>query len=373
MVNVAPSFDESIWYINQRNNNGSLQRTWGRIQQQRWVNALYLKYEGDIDTIKEVTNFTQGELETFIRIVKIKDFVSDENVSALLDPDILEKAKARNFPVTILERLISNPVVREKWGIVYDGFDVNIVSNRQSFFNLFAELIKRIVLRDTTFAESPDRITTRTVTSHLNQILESLPLVSFEPDPVAGVEVEVEETPIISVIPASSTPPVPALSIQERRIIIKNDPNRNFLIPEFYEINTTNYRLNELFKELQKIRLTHKNCIGASLRVLIDLAVLNYINNENLETDICRSYSCGLRDVTLKRRIEYIKSNKLTGLPERVAIRLLDEVNEYSLDVLNGYIHGTDVHYLSKNFLNNFWNFLFPFLEVLLDIRERNV
>ena len=44
--------------------------------------------------------------------------------------------------------------------------------------------------------------------------------------------------------------------------------------------------------------------------------------------------------------------------------------SEYSLDVLNGYVHSQDTHYLSKQFLNGFWDFLFPLFEVLIEIKE---
>lgn len=374
MVNVAPSFEDSIWYINQRNNNSSLQRSWGRVQQQRWVSDLYDKYVGDIDKIKDVTHMSQGDLESIIRILKIKDFVSEPEVSALLDTEVREKATSRNFPVTILERLLTNPTVREKWGIEYNGVDVKITSNKSSFYHLFAEIIKRIVLRDTVYKESPDRITTRTVTTHLDNILSTLPEVSFDSENAE----DTDETLINETSPSNGSPDPtsniePELTIQEQRTKLKNDPNRHFLIPDFYEINTTNYRLNGLFEELQKIRLTHKNCIGASLRVLLDLAVLNYINNEALEQPISTIYKCSLRDVQLKKRLEYIRTNKVNGQPQKVASRLIDENAEYSLDVLNGYVHGTDVHYLTKSFLNNFWSFLFPLLEILLDIKEKNV
>jgi len=374
MVNVAPSFEDSIWYINQRNNNSSLQRSWGRVQQQRWVSDLYVKYEGDIDIIKDVTHMSQGDLESIIRILKIKDFVSEPQVSTLLESDVQEKAVSRNFPVTILERLLANPTVREKWGIQYDGINVNITSNKNSFYHLFAEVIKRIVLRDTIYKDSPDRITTRTVTTHLDNILSTLPEVSFEPNDAGdGIENPIGDTSPENPSPGPAPDTEPELTVMELRARQKNDPNRHFLIPDFYEINTTNYRLNGLFEELQKIRLTHKNCIGAALRVLLDLAVLNYINNEALEQPISVAYRCTLRDVQLKKRIEYIKTNKLNGQPQKVASRLIDENAEYSLDVLNGYVHGTDVHYLTKPFLNNFWSFLFPLLEILLDIKEKNV
>jgi hypothetical protein len=369
MVNVAPTFDESIWYINQRNNNSSLQRSWGRVQQQRWVNDLYIKYEGNMERIKEITHMGQGDLESIIRILKIKDMVSLPQVAALLDQDVYERATSRSFPVTILERLLANPDVREKWGLEYEGVNVKVVANRDSFYRLFAEVTKRIVLRDTVYRDSTDRISTRTVTTHLTEILETLPEVSFDLDQASPIDL----SDAVATIPSISqeNEPVEVLSPQELRVIAKNDPNRSSLIPSFYEINTTNYRLNGLFIELQKVKFTHKNCIGACLRVLLDLAVLNFINNEGLETSICSQYSSGLRDITLKKRIEFLKANSLNGSPHRVADRLLQERSEYSLDVLNGYIHGTDVHYLTKPFLNNFWNFLFPLFEVLLDVRER--
>ncbi|MBE9602664.1 hypothetical protein [Pedobacter sp. MC2016-24] len=372
MVNVAPSFEESIWYINQRNNNSSLQRSWGRVQQHRWVNDLFVRFGGDIEKIKDITNFGQGDLESIIRVLKIKDFVDKPEVAEQLGDDILTRAKARNFPVTILERLLSSPEVREKWGVEYDGVNVNIVSNKKSFYNLFADLIKKIVQRDTVYKDAPDRITTRTVTTHLKDILAGLPEVNFEKDDEGDTDEQKVVNNSVKKTDVEGIEEEPELTIEEQRALIKNDPNRAFLIPNFYEINTTNYRLNGLFQELQKIRLTHKNCIGACLRVLLDLSVLNYINNEGIETDIASAYKVSFRDVQLKKRIEFIKTNKLTDQTKKIAARLLDENSEYSLDVLNGYVHGKDIHYLTKSFLNNFWNFLFPLFDLFLDIKEKN-
>lgn len=50
--------------------------------------------------------------------------------------------------------------------------------------------------------------------------------------------------------------------------------------------------------------------------------------------------------------------------------KLLNPENEYSLDVLNGYIHSNDTHYSGKQFLNGFWDFLFPLFEKILEINE---
>ncbi len=48
-VNVAPTFEDAEWYINQRNSSSSLQRKWSRVQQQRWISTLYEKHNGDLE------------------------------------------------------------------------------------------------------------------------------------------------------------------------------------------------------------------------------------------------------------------------------------------------------------------------------------
>lgn len=122
---------------------------------------------------------------------------------------------------------------------------------------------------------------------------------------------------------------------------------------------------------LKKISLGYKNIVSASLRVFLDLAVLNYIETEGIENDLKSHYKEDLKNIPLKKRLEYIKANKLNGKTQIIVTKLIDPSQQYSLDVLNGYVHGQDSHYLNKEFLNGFWDFLFPLFQVLLDIREK--
>ncbi len=96
------------------------------------------------------------------------------------------------------------------------------------------------------------------------------------------------------------------------------------------------------------------------------MCVLKYIESENLVEEIQRKFNVKFKDLSLKYRLEYLKTNCLTGKPKK----LLQHTNEYSLDVLNGYVHGQDSHYLGKSFLNGFWDFMFPLLEQLVEINE---
>ena len=59
----------------------------------------------------------------------------------------------------------------------------------------------------------------------------------------------------------------------------------------------------------------------------------------------------------------HFRNQQASGRPQTIITRLIDPSQEYSLDVLNGYIHSQDSHYTNKRFLNSFWDFLFPLFE----------
>jgi hypothetical protein len=378
-VNVAPSFEDAEWYINQRNSSSTLQRRWSRVQQQRWIVTLYQKHDGDLDRILSVTKLTKSELEGIIRTLKIKDFVKLDIVKNNLTEEEFQLADSYRFPITILERFFSFADVKEKWGLEYDGLDVNIISNQDSFYGAFTELIKRIVNKE------DDKINTRLKKEDLEEVLGSLPSVIFNSDEEDETEGEennstddgsenTESTDnsdssgeSTSDNTESETEPEPQPDPINH---LKGNPNRPKMVLDIYSLNTDSYRLLGLFNEFKKISLTYKNTVSASLRVFLDLAVFKFIETEDIEDDLKRYYRDELKNISLKKRLEYIKTNKLSGKPQNIVSRLIDPSSQYSLDVLNGYIHSQDTHYLNKQFLNGFWDFLFPLFQEFLDIRE---
>lgn len=361
LVCVAPSFDSAEWYINQRNNTSSLQRPWSRVQQQRWIASLYEKYEGDIDQILLITNLDKSEIESYIRILKLKDFINIPEIKNELTPNEYAKANSYKFPITILERFFNYVEVKERWGVEYDGIEIRIKSNISSFYNAYVALIKRIV------CEGDDQINTRFKSDDIASILDSLPAVSFDPPSLEDEAREIpptgNDTPEPEPQPNPDPSPIPLPQ--------KNDPNRSRVVLKIYELNTGNAKLLALFNELKEIPFRYNHCIAATVRVFLDVAVLNYIQTEGIEGAIKAHYKCELRDVILKKRLEYIKTKHLSGKPQSVVNKLLNPENEYSLDVLNGYIHSNDTHYSSKQFLNGFWDFLFPLFEKILEIKEK--
>jgi hypothetical protein len=318
--------------------------------------------------LASITKMSRGELEQFIRMTKLMDLIEEHDVKSLLTDEEYAAGSHYRFPITIIERFfLSNSIVAERWGIEFDGMDIVFKSKKSSFLHAFAALIKRILAKD---VEPAKAINTRTITSNLEEILSSLPAVSF--DNRSATDTEKQTTDADNTAdkkedqkPAEKLPKPPKPSVQ------KNDPYRLRLILSIYTINTANYRLSSLFNELKEVPVKYCNSIAASTRIFLDLAVLNYLETEGLSQDLQEQQQTGLKDITLSRRMEFIKQNGITAANQKIISKLLNPSNEYSLDVLNGYVHSNNTHHLNKQFLNGFWDFLFPLLQELVVINEK--
>lgn len=373
-VCIAPSFEACLWYINQRHASSSIQRRWSRHQQQRWIAELYDRYDGDIAKVTSITRLNRSQLKSILRILKIRDFALTNSVFEKLSADDQISVRSHRLPMTILERWFENLIVKEKWGIVFDEENVHLTSNRKSFFSAYTEWIKLVLHRD-----EPDvriRIDTRTITSNFDEILKELPEVSFDKNNHEPSEVKNESDNGNS--NQNSNPE--NLEKQEKedenpkpQKPLYRDPERNQLVVSTYMLKTTNYKLDALFEEFKKIPSSrYKNCVAASLRVFLDLAVSEYIAEKNYTNNLEKQYQCSYHDITLKKRLEYLKSNSLKSTKPacKVLEKLLNHSNHYSLDILNNYIHGKDTQHTGKQFLNGFWDFLFPLFEEIIDIKE---
>lgn len=378
-VNVAPSFEEAEWYINQRNSTSSLQERWTRVQQQRWIATLYNKHNGDINKILSIVKMDKSEIESFIRILKIKDFVKNKSVKRNLTEEEFEKANSYRFPITILERIFNLSDARTAWGIEYNGVDVVINSNKKSFYNLFSELIKKIINKE---------INTRFTKEDWPEIFSTLPQVLFTSNNDSDEDIseddvnngnghnqgEVDEPLDVESTSNENDEPETNHGEVQSSQSLKNNPDRSRVIIKIYSINTDSCRLQGIFEELKKIPVAkYPNNVAASLRIFLDLAILKYIETEGLESDIKTQYKESLKNIQLRKRLGFLVQNKIKKeKPKKIINILLNSSNQYSLDVLNGYMHSKDTHYLNKQFLNGFWDFLFPLFEELLDIKEEN-
>lgn len=372
-VNIAPSFEDAEYYINQRHGLASLLRPWSRLQRLRWIANLYEKYDHDFEKVAEKTGYSKGELDNALRILRLRDYSLEHGVLKHLSTDEKQLVKSHRLPVTILERWFGNAVVRERWGIQFNGADFSLISTKKSFNAAYAKWISLVLCRDEPNV-SP-RINTRTITVDLEKILEALPEVVLED----GHDLPEEEVDDES-SPDGDAPATPSKDDGEDQEDEKpksfvNNPNRPKLVPGECSIKTGNHKIEALLGELKKIppdRYPH--CLAASIRVFVDLCVHDFIVDEDHVAALKKMYKSDFRDISLKKRLEFIKKNHkpINSKQSGVIQKLLNSENEFSLDTLNSYIHGSDTHHTGKVFLNNFWDFLFPLLQLTISMEYKH-
>jgi len=324
-----------------------------------------------------ITRLNKSQLVSTLRILKIRDWALNKEVLNNLSIDDQESVKSHRLPMTILERWFDNPVIKEQWGIEFNEDNVNILSDKKSFFIAYTKWIKLVLHRDEPDVEI--RINTRTITSHLNDILSGLPKVSFETgeetngtthaesahnnDNGGDSEPHGNEEAAGQAEDDSTKQPEP----------LSKNPNRPKLVIFTCKLTTSNYKLDALFNEFKAIPIDrYKNCLAASLRVFLDLAISEYTSAEGCRENMRKTYKTDYYAISLQKRLEYLKSHNLKSKKPacKVLEKLLNHSNTYSLDILNNYIHGKDTHHTGKQYLNGFWDFLFPLFEELLDIKE---
>ena len=185
--------------------------------------------------------------------------------------------------------------VREAWGFEFDGTKITF-KNKSGFLTAFTEVIRRIVSNETDY-----KLDTRNVSADkIEELLAKLPKVDTEkadPYEVGTFTAEGPEEEEQIVVPA----PKP------KSRSLKGDLNRNKLIIECYNLNTTEARLSQLFKELKQLSVNRYTSVcAAAVRIFLELAVLDYIQSERLESQMCKDFNCDFKKIILKSRIDYL-------------------------------------------------------------------
>ena len=365
-VSVAPSLEECEWYINQRHATSSLQRSWSRLQQQRWIVELYDKYGGDVEKVKTITGLSKSQLDSTIRILWLRDLALKPEIINQLNAFEQEKIRSHRIPMTILERWFDKHELRKGWGIVHNEEKVEITSDLPSFCNAYATLLKFIIHRDD--KDFHPKVNTRTITDNFEEIFKELPPVSLAPllpESTVPEDADTEEL-------ATTEPELPKTEPDIKPPLLRN-PNRNQIVVNT-TLNTSNFKLNSLFREFKILPVgRYRTCAAASLRVFLDVAVNEYISTENRQDEVKTRYRAReFYEVRLQSRLEFIKQEMLSSRTPSVKVvnKLLYPENDFSLDTLNSYVHGSATHNINKQFINRFWDFLFPLFEKILDIKE---
>lgn len=361
-VNIAPSFEDAEWYISQRNSTSSIQQKWSRLQQMRWIESLYDKYADVPDVLEQKSSMSVSQIEQIVRYIRLLNIVEENQVKEALTDAEYKAATAHTFPITIFERFFDLTKVRDAWGFEFDGTKITF-KNKAGFLTAFTEVIRRIVSNKQDY-----KLDTRNVSADkIDDLLEKLPKVDINtPDPYeVGAKAESE-----SETEEQTEEPQPKPKPKD----LKGDLNRNKLILGCYHLNTTEARLSQLFGELKRLSVnSYTSVCAAAVRIFLELAVLDYIQSEGLEAQMRKDFKNDFKNIILKSRIDYLSRKSRLKDNQKVRKILKDLINEretYTLDILNGYVHSKETEYLNKQYLNGFWDHIFPLLQAMLDITE---
>lgn len=361
-VNIAPSFEDAEWYISQRNSTSSIQQKWSRLQQMRWIESLYDKYADVPDVLEQKSSMSVSEIEQIVRYIRLLNLVEEDQVKETLTDAEYKAATAHTFPITIFERFFNLTKVRDAWGFEFDGTKITF-KNKAGFLTAFTEVIRRIVSNKRDY-----KLDTRNISADkIDDLLEKLPKVDINtPDPYeVGAKAESE-----SVTEGQTEEHQPKPKPKD----LKGDLNRNKLILGCYHLNTTEARLSQLFGELKRLSVnSYTSVCAAAVRIFLELAVLDYIQSEGLEEQMRKDFKNDFKNIILKSRIDYLSRKSRLKDNQKVRKILKDLINEretYTLDILNGYVHSKETEYLNKQYLNGFWDHIFPLLQAMLDITE---
>lgn len=366
-VCLAPTNEDARWYILQRHSVASYQVRWQRLQQQRYIISVYDSVHQDIDKTINATGFKRAAIIEALRYVKIRDMATHEEVLTHLTTDERAQVNSHKINMTVLERWFGNSQVREAWHIEFDENGVTINADLNSFYVAYSKFLKLMLSKNNQLGYL---VNTRTIDSKFQEIFESLPKV---------ISLQEQDTPCAPEKTSLMTEKATEESKESRlpkktpETILKGDPKRRQLTDNYHEITTKSYKLNALFKELQKLPIyTYPNVAAASIRILLDLAVDDFIVSSNgLKSEMAKRMKKGYHEITISQKLTTLRGEFIDDREvNKVIDQLLHASNDHSLNTLNEYIHGSKVHKVDPQFLNRFWDMLSPLFGILINLKE---
>ena len=379
-VCLAPSYEESRWYILQRHSPmASEQIRWQRLQQQRFIINVYDSAGQNIDETINITGFKRSAIIEALRYVKIRDIATKFEVTSFLNTAEKEQVYSHKISMSVLERWFGNAAVRKAWHIEFNENGATFNADEASFYAAYAQFLKLMFSKDN---ELGFKVDTRKIDTHFQEIFDYLPKVkSLEegkasPTPTSpsaqGAPTKPDsETPTSK--PDSQAPDSQAPTSQpEPTPTLKGNPNRRQLTDKFHDITTKSYKLKAVFKELQELPIRkYPNITAASIRIFLDLAVDEYVNSADLKEEVARRKGKSYNKVTLSEKLNLLRDEFIDDRDANNTIRdLSNHTNDFSLSTLNGYIHGNKVDKVEPQFINRFWDMLSPLLSILINLRE---
>jgi len=251
-------------------------------------------------------------------------------------------AVANNFPITTLDRIISNPTVRQKIGIqIVDG---------NYYFTYPAEeevkVLKKIVLDLATKTINVDAVKN---SSQQVAYIDSLPKASMPAGPKLQSAASVAS--LLKVQPATPPPSIP--------LHVPSPLNRKTLVPKTFGLTISNGKAAQLFYELRTLNIDKFPVAGAvSLRSFVEAVVAIYCDSHSISMVHTSGKNAG-KALSLAEKVDAVLTH-LTPIMTKQEITaarasLTGNTSVISIARLNEYVHNPAM-FPSKNDLVAAWS-----------------
>jgi hypothetical protein len=231
------------------------------------------------------------------------------------------------FPISTLDRVLSTPAVRAKFGV--DIEDGKLKTNLPP-----AEVIKplrRLVLELATEAVNVSALKTKDqMVNYVGKYGKDLPNLKKK----AGAAKPVDELGERDFKPATAKPAKPRP---------KQAPVRRALIPRDCYLTVSNPKIAEITKELRNLPLSeYPHSISVLFRVFLEQSVDHYLSAAGISLE--KTTGGGKKDKTLKEKVrEAVNHMVAAGVPKKnlngVEKGIDDRKSPLFIDTLHDYVH----------------------------------
>lgn len=290
----------------------------------RWIE---LRHTGENDG-RGIVNWNGVQTARFRgdKTLALLDFVKDHGQLTPAQSEAIKKT----FPITTLDRLISNPVVRKKLGLqIVDG-EIHTEFPGETVL----PAIKRIVLD---LAEKKINVTAVKKADQQTAYVNGLPAKLFASGPKLAKTSPLED----SIAPAPTPSPTPAPS----PLPPPSPLARNTLIPKGLGFSPSNQKASQIVYELRALNLSRYPIAGALLlRALIEACSDVYHDKHGLPKVHTSGKSSG-KSLSLTEKvtqcIDHLQTNKTLAKQKCTAARnaLTNPKSVISIARLHEYTH----------------------------------
>lgn len=313
----------------------------------KWIK---LKHAGQSEGVGTVV-WTALQVQRFEEKVEGKSSIALQTMKLLQNsPDVPKEIKSElgNLKVTNLDRLLSDPDVRDMLGIEINNGILQSEIEEKEVIKGLAQIAKDLL--DTKF--NVKRIYTK---EDRKDYIKDFPKAT---KPNAGKKATKPWQ--FNVTPTSSPKPQPP----------KPKPNpkdRNVLIPKTCALKINNPKVNALYHEFQKLKLSDfTNVAAASFRVFVELSIDCFIEGNKI-TKTKDGKQLDLNSNLMKKVIEvanYLEDNKLAAAQIckgiRSAVNNKDDL--LGIETLHAYVHNAKFSPIASHLVIT-WDNIQPFIE----------